>query len=83
MSSFIVEGNSEFDDEFANKDKPIKLELFPMLHTVITSRDPANLPFVNKLGENTYYFTTRDQKTAVTFELKFFAIIRFLTCDCL
>lgn len=61
MSSFIVEGNSEFDDEFANKDKPIKLELFPMLHTVITSRDPANLPFVNKLGENTYYFTTRSK----------------------
>lgn len=77
-----VRGNSKFDNEFANKPSEVKAEFFKMIHEIITSPDPTKLSFVRPLYQaNSFYFTTANEKYAVTFELQFFNIIQFMTCD--
>jgi len=81
---FSIDSNDEYDTAFANKDRNIKLELFNLLHQIVTSENPSSLSFVHKLNENdeSYFFSTQDGKSFITFELQFFAKIQFVACYC-
>ena len=79
-----INSNEEYETGFANKERSIRLELFNLLHQVVTSENPANLPFVHKLndGDESYFFSTQDGKNFITFELQFFAKLQFVACYC-
>ena len=79
-----IDSNDEYERNFNNKPKPIRLELFNLLHQVVTSNDPRNLGFVHRLNENeeSYFFATDDNKNFITFELQFFGKLQFIACYC-
>jgi len=84
VSALSIDSNEEYERNFGLKPKPTKLELFNLLHQVITSNDPRQLNFVNRLNEDeeSYFFSTEDGNSFITFELQFFGKIQFVACYC-
>ena len=81
MSAWIIQGNSEFDNEFANLPPEIQLELHPMMHEVVTNSTLEDLDFLNHIeGTDLYFFTTHDERYTIAFEIIHFNIIQFLVC---
>lgn len=82
MSNLTIIKNDEYDRSFESQDRIVKLELFKLLHQVVTNNDPRKLDFVHVLneGEESYFFTTPDNHAYITFELVFFGKIRFIAC---
>jgi len=82
-----IDSNDDYEVNFQNKDRQTKLELFPLLHQVVTSNEPHRLPFVHKLfpeddHDQSYFFGTEDGKSFITFELQFFGKLQFIACHC-
>jgi hypothetical protein len=76
-----IQGNSEFDKEFANLDSDVQSELHPMMHDVITNSNLDSLDFVQRIeGTNIYFISTADGNHAVVFEDIPFFTIQFLSC---
>ena len=84
MSALSIDSNEEYERSFGSKSRTTKLELFNLLHRVITSNDPRQLEFVHKLNENeeSYFFSTTDGRSFITFELQFFGKLQFVACYC-
>lgn len=84
MASLSVDSNDDYEENFRLKPREVKLELFNLLHRVVTSDDPTSLEFVNRLNENeeSYFFSTADGRSFITFELQFFGKLQFIACHC-
>ncbi|MEX0656467.1 MAG: hypothetical protein WD154_02840 [Nitrosopumilaceae archaeon] len=84
MAGLSIDSNEEFERNFLRKPKPIRLELFNLLHRVVTSDTPNHLEFVHRLNENeeSYFFSTADGQSFITFELQFFGKLLFVACHC-
>ncbi len=76
-----IQGNSEFDNEFANLDSEVQQELHPMMNDIVRSNNLDSLDFLNRIdGTNIYFISTSDGNHAVIFEDIPFFTIQFLSC---
>jgi len=65
--ALFIDTNDEYEKSFNLQSSEIKLELFHLLHRVVSSSDPTKLEFVHELTgiDEAYLFSTRDGNTFV------------------
>lgn len=77
----MIQGNTAFDNEFANLPEEVQHELHPMMHEVVTNSNLEELNFLSNVeGTDLYFFSTKNNEYTISFEIIHFNILQFLIC---
>lgn len=81
MLTWIIQGNTKFDKEFANLPYEVQIELHSMMFSVVTNSNLEKFDFIHRVtGTDLYFFSTKDEKFSIAFEILPFNILQFLVC---